>query len=86
MNFWRSVKKMAERIKLTEDDICLVDEGDGNYSLKFASLEGFKILWTCADAKQLKHQILENQKNGMRKVIVYQKIFQRSSTQRNSRR
>jgi len=53
---------MTKQIKLTADDIVVIDKGDENYSLRFCSLEGYEVLLTLSEAEQLKQQILENQK------------------------
>jgi hypothetical protein len=49
-------------MKLTEDDIYLVSDGEGEYYVKFMSLEGYDIVWTKEQAQQLRQQILDNQK------------------------
>ncbi len=52
---------MTVPIKLTEEDIHIVLTV-GGYTVKFRSLEGFDIIWNEKQAKELKQQILENQK------------------------
>ncbi len=51
---------MADRIKLTADDIHVINHY-GDYKVKFRSLEGVDILWTIEEAQQLKKQIIDEQ-------------------------
>lgn len=51
--------KLTDRIKLTVDDIDIIDVGELRH-VRFCSLEGEEIEWTDKDAHQLKLQLLDN--------------------------
>jgi len=56
---------MTERIKLTEDDVHIVQAYEGLH-IRFMSLEGDEIIWDMKDAEKLKAQILWDHDNAQK--------------------
>jgi hypothetical protein len=55
-------------IKLTDEDIHVLNWNTEGFTVEFRSLEGYPIQWSLEEAKELKQQILQNQK--LREKIV----------------
>ena len=53
---------MTKPIKLTETSIGIISDDGINCRVRFSSLEGYEVIWTSKQARQLQQQILESQK------------------------